>query len=544
MTKIPKLIVSKKPRSNFNLQRVNRITAAPGLAIPVLTEDVLPDDTFKLDIESLIKTMPMLSPVLGSFKVSFHMFFAPWRLYSKTLSSNAVRNRKGTGSLGVSTLPLPYFLLPNKVSDLATMERRGVAPGSLWDYLGYPVGFQNLNATGNLKFSGFPFLTYWDIIRNYFVHQECGYFAHYPGASSNPRPDGYGWTSTDLGKLDDFFEAVRATDGANIGTLWTTNTGTTFGLGGQFAGLACTTFMPDYFTNYLDNDLVARMNTTNRIIAEYDSDNSEYYLTMDQIRYGNKMQKYLETSLLGGSRYSDWIRSNWAVELQLDSVRPEYLGSTSTWCNFQDVVSTSNASNPSVGSGESGLGDLGGRGFGYGKGKRRAFHFKENGTFMVIMTLVPEVDYTQGIRKMHLKTNMSDTFVPALDGLGFQDISKSEYSVLGTGNTVASPFTWSNDPFKVSLGKQPAWMEYMTAYNEAHGELTTDLSYWILARDFKPKIISGSLTEPKFSPYVNPGDFNYLFVDTNPYAHNFVIQCKFDLLAKRQISKNIRPNLG
>lgn len=542
MSKIPKMVVTKKSRSNFNLQRVNRLTAAPGLAIPVLVEDVLPDDTFKLDIESLIKTAPMLSPTLGSFKVSFHMFFAPWRLYSRTLGSNSVRNSQSFTNLGISTLPL-HYLSYSRPTQPADYTRDVVSSGCLMDYLGLPPGFVNLSSSPK-RISAMPFLAYWDIIRNYFVHQQSGYYA----VMSKAQGSDYPFVTASLAELDDFFEDVRMSDGQDVYQIDGCPSKADSARNG---GLACVTYMPDYFTNYLDNDLVARMNSLNRIVAEYDNENSEYYLTMDQIRYGNKMQKYLETSLLGGSRYTDWLRSNWAVELQLDSVRPEYLGTTSTWCNFQDVVSTSNTKADGA-SGATGLGDLGGRGLGYGKGKRRAFHFKENGTFMVIMTIVPEVDYTEGIRKSLLKINMSDTFVPELDGLGFQDISMSEVCALPNfGNDGSTPVVWTagTDPFLQSIGKQPAWMEYMTAVNEAHGDLSQgSLGYWILSRNFRRKKYNTSVgddsTVYSFSPYILPSDFNYLFVDTDQYAQNFIVQCKFDLLAKRQISKNIRPNLG
>lgn len=567
-----KLVKDRKPRSNFNLSFVNRFTTNPMLAVPVACIETLPDDTFITEITNRITTDSLLSPALANFKVSFHQFFCPLRLYSKTLSDNRIS--VSGKSLFERNVALPTFSWPSRASDnnaIEYLKRYEVKECSLADMLGIPVGF--LNMTGEpLEFNLAPFLAYYDIVRNYFAHKQAGYVPiinsvlDLDGQTVIPRP-----ASVLLSRLDDMASYAK-NDQYSLAVAGILNPSSTCGV--QFGGLACTTFMPDQFTNYLDNGTVAKITDLVRVAVSEDGD--EQYMTIDTLRFANKLQRYLEVSILGGnSTYSDWLHAHWGVDIPVGVNRPEYLGTTTSWVKFGEVISTSNTLSPD-GDSVTGLGDRGGVGFGAGRGKKRRFNFNENGYYMVIMTIVPEIDYSQGIGKSLLKTNFSDIFVPELDGIGFQDIGMFELNALpnrqsfDTESGLRLSYYVQQDasvplnnaaanPFTSSIGKQPAWMEYMTKQNELHGRLVAsgDLGYWALSRTFfAPSNDSSSLLQPgdrspgldddtfyRFTPYGYPWEFNYLFNNIDLTAQNFICEVKFDIVAKRQISKNIRPSL-
>lgn len=64
-------------------------------------------------------------------------------------------------------MPLPYFRFsPQDTADLGADYSR-IAPGSLLDFLGFPVGFTGMNS-GSSTFNAIPFLAYYDIVRNYY----------------------------------------------------------------------------------------------------------------------------------------------------------------------------------------------------------------------------------------------------------------------------------------------------------------------------------------------------------------------------------------
>ena len=93
-----------------------------------------------------------------------------------------------------------------------------------------------------------------------------------------------------------------------------------------------------------------------------------------------------------------------------------------------------------------------------------------------------------------------------------------------------------------SAGKQPAWLNYMTAYNEVYGDFADDLKagYMVLKRNYEPRIdtkISDVTT------YIDPTKFNYAFADKNLDAQNFWVQIASKIEARRVMSAKIIPNL-
>lgn len=566
-----KLVKDRKPRSNFNLSFVNRFTCNPMLAVPVACIEALPDDTFITEITNRITTDSLLSPALANFKVSFHQFFCPTRLYSKALSDNSIM--VSNKSLFERNLDLPKYSWPSQSSDnnaLEYLDRYKVKPCSLADMLGFPVGFLNMTPDP-IEFNATPVLAYYDIVRNYFVHKQAGYVPiinsvlGLDGDTPVPVP-----AAVQISRLDDMVSRARQ-DSWSLALAGILTPSSTCGV--EFGGLACTTFMPDQFTNFLSNETVAKI--TDLVRVDVQGEVGEQYMTIDTLRYANKLQRYLEVSVLGGnSTYSDWLHAHWGVDIPLGVNRPEYLGSTTSWVKFGEVISTSNITSEGSDS-VTGLGDRGGVGFGAGRSKKRRYNFKENGYYMVIMTIVPEIDYAQGIGKALLKTSFSDLYVPELDGLGFQDIGMFELNALpnrvattiSTGSILEAYVVQDSsvplnnpaaNPFTTSIGKQPAWMEYMTKQNELHGRLVPsgDLGYWALSRTFfAPSGDPSAILTPgdrnpvkvdtyyRWTPYGYPWEFNYLFNNTDQKAQNFICEVKFDIVAKRQISKNIRPSL-
>lgn len=564
-----KVVKPKKPRSNFNLSFVNRFSANPMLAIPVACLETLPDDTFIVEIQNRITTDSLLSPALANFKVSFHQFFVPLRLYSKALSTNTVA--VVAGSLLERDLPLPSLSWPSlSASDAESVERASVKECSLADMLGIPVGFVN-KTSSSLKYNVLPWLAYYDIVRNYFVHKQANYV---PIMQPVINADGVNYdavpVAVDISRLDLMAQQAQVDQWA---LALSGNLEPSVSSSVPFGGLACTTFMPDQFTNYLSNTQVAKISDLVKIGVQTDAATEQHYLNVDDMIYGNKLYRYLTISILGGnSTLSDWLHAHWGVDVNFGINKPQYLGSTTSWVKFGEVVSTSNTL-AQDGDSVTGLGDRGGVGFGAGRSKKRRFNFSENGVYMVIMTIVPEIDYAQGIRKDLLKTRFSDLYVPSLDGIGFQDIAMSELNALplfdvdpDTGELVYNYLASSTadpgraNPFALSIGKQPAWMEYMTKQNELHGRLVPsgDLGYWALSRTFfgnspdrtdvpadrDPALQSApSSLYYRWTPYGYPWEFNYLFNNTDRLAQNFICEVKFDIVAKRQKSKNMQPTL-
>ena len=200
---------------------------------------------------------------------------------------------------------------------------------------------------------------------------------------------------------------------------------------------------------------------------------------------------------------------------------------------FDDVVSTAAAQS---GEESEALGSLAGRGLGFMQGRRHSFRANEYGTFMVIASLVPRVDYYQGIHRRFMKEYLSDVYSPAMDAIGMQDVMQYEFDAISADGDPELKFT-------TAAAKQPAWTEYMTAVNELHGDFAGDLRYWTLGRDMSQQIGTSSQAAGYLTSYVNPYGFNYAFADQAKDAQNFMVQLKFDAMFRRPISKRIMPSL-
>lgn len=526
MGKLNKVLLKNPSSSNFNLSRKIRFTAAPGVLYPIVNQECVPGDKVSFNIDALIKTYPLLAPLMGSFKIQVDAFFSPTRLYSKALHFN----RRVLESPAAGTFPIYRFGGTNPTDTPATR----VHESSLLSFLGFPAGFCNpRNTTGGpleaLDFNALPICTYIDIFRNYYCNpQEAEYASGgiFFGANSHTLED-----------LTAFIENVATYEGsAPINTAAWSNTGQlSLRHNTPLGGLFFRTYQPDINSAWLNKATydsfvgaqAAKINVQNNAI------------TVNQIRVANHLTEMVERSIISGSRYPDWVKAQFGVRTDHKYEIPEFLGSFSSDIVFDDVIQTA------PGGSDDPLGTLGGRGVGGLKGMRRHFTATENGTFMLILSLVPRVDYFQGIAPDLMKTKLADTFVPAKDCIGFQPVMQSQLCALPALDSAGNPIPWdgSDSPFNVSLGYQPAWTEYTTAVNRLHGDFCSTLNYWTLSRQFQYKTAQDSPTTTDFSSYVNPALFNFAFADTSPSAENFLVQCSFDLKMRRPISKQSMPRI-
>ena len=119
-------------RSTHDLSRAFRTTMAPGVLVPFMTEIGLKEDTFDIDLESLIWTAPCTGAIFGSFKFQADLFSIPMRLYNPLLHMNL----SGIG-MNMSKVYFPYINLPVKNPVLNRNGKMGqYSQSCLASYLG------------------------------------------------------------------------------------------------------------------------------------------------------------------------------------------------------------------------------------------------------------------------------------------------------------------------------------------------------------------------------------------------------------------------
>ena len=130
---------------------------------------------------------------------------------------------------------------------------------------------------------------------------------------------------------------------------------------------------------------------------------------------------------------------------------------------------------------------------------------------------------------------------PALDGIGYQDL-------------VTGKLAWWDDFYlngatqllkQYSAGKQPAWINYMTAVNEVRGNFAeqNDQMWMTLNRRYEPMYFEGGVKLKDLTTYVDPSKFNHIFANTRRDAQNFWVQIRTDIQVRRKMSTKIIPNL-
>ena len=156
---------------------------------------------------------------------------------------------------------------------------------------------------------------------------------------------------------------------------------------------------------------------------------------------------------------------------------------------------------------------------------------------MGIISITPRIDYSQGNTfDVNLKT-LEDLHKPALDQIGFQDLITEQMAWWDTHYDDVSD-TW----VQKSAGKQPAWMNYMTAVNKTYGKFAIENSemFMTLNRRYQH---TGDMKIKDLTTYIDPTIYNNIFADASIDSMNFWVQVKVDCEVRRKMSAKIIPNV-
>ena len=218
-------------------------------------------------------------------------------------------------------------------------------------------------------------------------------------------------------------------------------------------GLAVKTYQSDIFNNWINTEWIDGENGINQITAV---DVSNGKLELDTLILAKKVYNMLNRIAISGGTYNDWIETVYTTDYISRSEIPEYQGGMSSEIQFQEVVSNSATE------GEP-LGTLAGRGINIGKkGGDITVKVTEPCYLIGICSITPRVDYSQGNDFDIMLDNLDQIHKPQLDQIGFQD--------LVTWKMDAEQIVYSNGVLQeYSVGKQPAWVDYMTNYNKTYG---------------------------------------------------------------------------
>ena len=282
-------------------------------------------------------------------------------------------------------------------------------------------------------------------------------------------------------------------------------------------GLALKTYQSDINTNWVNTEWIDGDTGINAITA---IDTSGGSFTLDTLNLAKKVYTMLNRIAVSDGSYNAWIQTVYTSGGLNHIETPLYLGGSSLEIEFQEVVNNS-------GTEDQPLGTLAGRGVATShKGGNIVFKADEPGYIFCISSITPRVDYFQGNEwDLYLET-IDDLHKPQLDGIGFQD---RLYKHLNA--------SCKNEELEKSIGKQPAWIQYMTNFNRTKGNfaLIENEGWMCLNRIF------GNIDT--YTTYVFPHLYNNIFADTDITAQNFWVQIAFNYKPRRVMSAKVIPNI-
>lgn len=309
---------------------------------------------------------------------------------------------------------------------------------------------------------------------------------------------------------------VPATGIDTIGTQWKHN---------DEWGLVTKTYQSDLCQNWINTEWIDGENGINQISAVAVTDGQ---FTIDSLNLAQKVYNMLNRIAVSDGSYRSWLETVYTGGYTERTETPIYCGGSSAEIVFQEVVSTSAAD-------QEPLGSLAGRGLDTNhKGGYVEVRATEPGYLIGITSLTPRLDYTQGNQwDVNLKS-IDDMHKPALDGIGFQDLSAELL--------LADTTEYDGEDFQQKfIGKQPAWINYMTNINKAYGNFTTNENFMILSRQYEYDEKTKGIKD--LTTYIDPTLYNGIFADQSFNAQNFWVQIGVEIEARRVMSAKIIPNL-
>jgi hypothetical protein len=171
-------------RSSHDLGYIWRSSMASGTLVPFMSEVGLPGDSFDIDLEADVKTLPTVGPLFGSYKVQLDIFQCPVRLYQGKLHMNMLNI-----GMDMAEVQLPQ-LRTFAEYDALKGDNQQVNSSCILSYLnirGLGKPTSQGQETVRRDFNAVPFLGYWDIYKNYYSNkqEERGFVIHNNGAAND-----------------------------------------------------------------------------------------------------------------------------------------------------------------------------------------------------------------------------------------------------------------------------------------------------------------------------------------------------------------------
>ena len=436
-------------RSVFDLSYEKKFTCDMGQLIPVLCDEMVPGDFFQFGNEAVIRFQPLVAPILHEVNMYLHLFFVPYRLLWDNAGTDNWETFISGGIDGDETPILPRW------------EPINTAQGSLWDFMGFPVG---IDPDGAYPID-MPRRAY-NLVWNEYYRDES---LQTEVALTNESILNRCWekdyfTSSLLWQQRGTAPALPIS-----GTTFADFTSAISGSGAwsNNQGIMATNVAPPnthlqtagglfnaYALNALNKNTVDLSSATTFDIAD--------------LRLAFQIQKWMERNARAGARYTEFLRAHFGVSPRDERLqRPEYIGGSKSPVIFSEVLQTSSTDVTSP------QGNLAGHGLTVSQSYCGKYHATEYGLVIGLMSVMPRTAYSQGINRQWLRRTKYDFYFPEFANLSEQAVENAEICATASSAHNTGIF-----------GYQGRYDEMRTKDNMVCSQMRDTFDYWHLARQF------------------------------------------------------------
>lgn len=581
-----KSLRNKTSRNGFDLSSKRNFTAKAGELLPVKTWEVLPGDTFEIDLKSFTRTQPLNTAAFARMREYYDFYFVPYDLLwnkantaltqmydnpQHALDSSPLKVVKLDGSMPFTDLSSISRYLNSLASDSVTVTNkanyfgynRALCSAKLMECLGYGNLYYYAESADNtfakrplhynLNVSLFNLLAYQKIYADYYrdsqwerVSPSCfnvDYMPYSTGSSGMMLSMNYSDFYENYSMFDlrycnwqkDLFHGVVPNQQY-----------------GDVAGISMSVPVVAGSSAALIN---SRINSSNSITSlRFPVDpvipDATPLLTHPSfsilaLRQAEFLQKWKEITQSGNRDYKEQVEKHWNVSPGDGfSEMCTYLGGISSSLDINEVVNQNITGSNAA--------DIAGKGTGVSNG---VINFNSQGRYGVVMCIyhcLPLIDYTTDfVSPSVTRINAADFAIPEFDRVGMQTVP---LSYISNGPLSVLPLSIPNE-----VGYAPRYIDYKTDIDTSIGAFKTSLKNWVisydnqsLANQFGFDVGSPELPVPNpansswnYTLFkVNPNSLNPLFaveVDSSIDTDQFLCSTFFDVKVVRNLDTDGLP---